>query len=161
MFFVFFLRFSLPPILSTLIEAAYTYNAKKPRSRLNKQLAKYLERESYDADHGGLTLGPFGGYEFDEESNKLIIPPQYQGDRKRSSVFRERSGNLYGKLLTCKQAQPDMDSNNFIIKENIKHLAITNDHQTSERIGLYIRLKPLTRQFHQKLFLNENGCVRL
>lgn len=68
-----------------------------------------MERENYEADHGGLTLGPFGGYEFDEDSNKLIIPqysddrkqiiPQYSDDRKRSSVFRERTSNVYGKCF--------------------------------------------------------------
>ena len=116
LFFRFLFFFLFPPNFSfpQITEAAYAYNAKKPRSRLNKQLAKYLERESYDADHGGLTLGPFGGYEFDEDSNKLILPSpyqddrnklllpsSYQDDRKRSSVFRERS-NLYGKLFACK-----------------------------------------------------------
>uniref|UniRef100_A0A1A9UIY2 THD domain-containing protein n=1 Tax=Glossina austeni TaxID=7395 RepID=A0A1A9UIY2_GLOAU len=70
--------------------AAYTTttNTNKQRSRLNKQLAKYLERESYEADHGGLTLGPFGGYEFDEDSNKLLPPTR---NDKRSSFFRERT----------------------------------------------------------------------
>uniref|UniRef100_A0A1A9WP42 Uncharacterized protein n=1 Tax=Glossina brevipalpis TaxID=37001 RepID=A0A1A9WP42_9MUSC len=70
--------------------AAYTTatNTNKQRNRLNKQLAKYLERENYEADHGGLTLGPFGGYEFDEDSNKLLPPSR---NDKRSSFFRERS----------------------------------------------------------------------
>ncbi|KAL9914165.1 uncharacterized protein ACN2A1_001276 isoform 1-T2 [Glossina fuscipes fuscipes] len=70
--------------------AAYTTttNTNKQRNRLNKQLAKYLERESYEADHGGLTLGPFGGYEFDEDSNKLLPPSR---NDKRSSFFRERT----------------------------------------------------------------------
>ena len=112
--FSFSIFFFPPNFFRQITEAAYAYNAKKPRSRLNKQLAKYLERESYDADHGGLTLGPFGGYEFDEDSNKLLLPSQYQEDRnklllpssyqedrKRSSVFRERS-SLYGKLFACK-----------------------------------------------------------
>ncbi|XP_075166171.1 uncharacterized protein LOC142238418 [Haematobia irritans] len=74
-------------------DAAYTFNTKKQRNRINKQLAKYLERENYEADHGGLTLGPFGGYEFDADSNRLSLPP-YTEERKRSSVFRERS-SLY------------------------------------------------------------------
>ncbi|XP_013108167.2 cyclin-dependent kinase 11B isoform X1 [Stomoxys calcitrans] len=74
-------------------DAAYTFNTKKQRNRINKQLAKYLERENYEADHGGLSLGPFGGYEFDADSNRLSLPP-YSEERKRSSVFRERS-NVY------------------------------------------------------------------
>lgn len=100
--FTFLLFFPLPPHLLCsfgqyiFTDAAYTLNTKKHRNRLNKQLAKYLERESYDADHGGLTLGPFGGYEFDEDSNRLSLP-QYSDERKRSSsIFRERS-NIYGK----------------------------------------------------------------
>ncbi|XP_067633025.1 neurofilament medium polypeptide [Eurosta solidaginis] len=55
------------------------------RHRLNKALAKYLERESYDNDHSGLSLGPFGGYEFKEDNNQIDLE-----EKKRASYFRER-----------------------------------------------------------------------
>ncbi|KAI8127408.1 hypothetical protein FF38_02278 [Lucilia cuprina] len=115
-------------------DAAYTYNSKKPRNRLNKQLAKYLEREAYDADHGGLSLGPFGGYEFDEDSNKLIIP-KYQDDRKRSSVFRERS-NIYDDMpasLFRERETQDMPDHSELTDQFLREIEKAQEHERQDR----------------------------
>lgn len=55
-----------------------------------------MERENYDADHGGLSLGPFGGYEFDEDNNNIFL--NYPEEKKRASYFRERDVK-FGKCM--------------------------------------------------------------
>ncbi|XP_036332184.1 histone acetyltransferase KAT6B isoform X2 [Rhagoletis pomonella] len=65
-----------------------TYNKNRNRHKLNKALAKYLEQERFQTNNDGLGLGPFGGYEFDEDSsNQFVVEPD---EKKRSSYFRER-----------------------------------------------------------------------
>ncbi|XP_073844952.1 uncharacterized protein isoform X1 [Musca autumnalis] len=133
-------------------DAAYTFNTKKQRNRINKQLAKYLERENYEADHGGLTLGPFGGYEFDADSNRLSLPPYTTEERKRSSVFRERS-NLYDESpasIFRERDVPDNFDRSELTDQFLREIERSQEH------GHQDRYKEALRNLWEKYQQQEN-----
>lgn len=88
---------------SDLFGTGSKYTKNRNRHRINKAIAKYLDRESDNYDTG-LGASPFGNYEFDDEREQQTNPGNLYVDEKRkrsssspsSSAFRERD-EQYGK----------------------------------------------------------------
>ncbi|XP_037956989.1 DNA ligase 1 isoform X2 [Teleopsis dalmanni] len=113
---------------------ANTYNKNRNRHRVNNLLAKYLERENYDADHGGLSLGPFGGYEFDEDNNNF---PNYPEETKRSSYFRERDNKYDSGPVSVFRERDAQVSNGpehaELTEQFLREIEETQEHEREER----------------------------
>lgn len=87
---------------SDLFGTGSKYTKNRNRHRINKAIAKYLDREGDNYD-SGLGASPFANYEFDDEREQQTNPGNLYVDEKRkrsssspSSAFRERD-EQYGK----------------------------------------------------------------
>ncbi|TDG50206.1 hypothetical protein AWZ03_003422 [Drosophila navojoa] len=117
------------------------------RHRINKALAKYLERENEreNYEQGALGGPPFDGYEFDDEREQQSNPSNLFVDDKRkrsSSNFRERDEQQYDSAPSVFRERENLNgdaTHSELTEQFLREIEEASEHERQERYKLALR----------------------